>query len=210
MKVSVIGIDLAKRVFQVAAVNRSGTLISNRQVRRAQLLDTLRGFEPCLVAMEACGSAHFWGRTLQTMGFTVRLIPPQHVKPFTRVNKTDAGDALAICEAARRPELRTVPIKTRAQQDIRLLLRRRERLVQQRTATANQLRGFAAEYGIVFPQGLRTLARHVPSALEDADNALTDIARSVLAELLHDIGVLSERIEAMKHRIEALTAQHPP
>ena len=103
MKVSVIGIDLAKRVFQVAAVNRSGTLMSNRQVRRAQLLDTLRGFEPCLVAMEACGSAHFWSRTLQTMGFTVRLIPPQHVKPFTRVNKTDAGDALAICEAARRP-----------------------------------------------------------------------------------------------------------
>ena len=101
MQVSVIGIDLAKRVFQVAAINRAGKVISNRQVSRARLLDTLRGFDTgAVVAMEACGSAHYWGRSFSAMGFTVRLIPAQHVKPFVRVNKTDAGDALAICFAS--------------------------------------------------------------------------------------------------------------
>lgn len=104
MKVDVIGIDLANQAFQVAAQYQAGKLISNRRVARTKLLDTVRGFEPCIVAMETCTSAHCWGRTLENMGLTVKLILAQHVNAFTRVNKTDAGDALAICEATRRPE----------------------------------------------------------------------------------------------------------
>jgi transposase len=209
MKVSIIGIDLAKQVFQVAALNQAGKVVLNRKVSRAKLLDTLRGFEPGVVAMEACASAHYWGRTLQTMGFTVRLVPPQHVKAFTRVNKTDAGDAVAICEAAQRPNIHFVPLKSVQQQDIRVLFRLRDRLVHQRTATANQLRGFAAEYGVIFPKGLKLLLKQVPMALEAPDNELTPIARETLAELLRELYALSERIEHTQGRLRELTAKDP-
>lgn len=104
--------------------------------------------------MEACGSSHYWGRVFRHMGHTVLLIPPQHVRPFVRVNKTDAGDALAICEAAGRPKLHCVAIKSIPQQDLCLLNRQRQRLVRLRTATANQIRGYAREYGVFFPKGL--------------------------------------------------------
>ena len=112
MKVSIISIDSAKDVFQVAALNQNGKQLCNRKVSRRKLLETLRQFDPTTLAMEACGSAHYWGRTFTAMGFTVRLLPPQHVKAFTRINKTDAGDALAICEAAQRPNIHYVPIKS--------------------------------------------------------------------------------------------------
>ena len=112
MKVSIIGIDLAKDVFQVAALNRAGKEVMNRCVRRNKLLDVVRQFEPTFLAIEACGSSHYWGRVFRRMGHDVHLIPPQHVKPFTRVNKTDAGDALAICEAAQRPKMHFVAIKS--------------------------------------------------------------------------------------------------
>jgi len=205
MKVSIIAIDLAKNVFQVAALNRAGKPVMNRSVRRARLVDTIRQFEPTTLAMEACGSSHYWGRVFRRMGHDVRLIPPQHVKAFTRVNKTDAGDALAICEAARRPNMRFVAIKSIPQQDLRLLNRQRQRLVRLRTATANQIRGFAREYGVFFPLGYRRLLAELPAALEDGENELSAIARETLAELREELRALDARIDHLKARLLELS-----
>ncbi len=201
MKVSIIGIDLAKNVFQVAALNRGGKPIMNRSVRRAKLLDVVRRFEPTILAMEACGSSNYWGRVFQEMGHQVRLVPPQHVKPFVRINKTDAGDALAICEAAQRPKIKFVAIKSIFQQDLRLLNRQRVRLVRLRTATANQIRGFAREYGVFFPTGYRNLLTDLPLALEDGENELSIIARRTLWELYQELHQLSDKIQSLKAQL---------
>jgi transposase len=205
MKVSIIAIDLAKNVFQVAALNRGGKVVMNRSVRRARLVDVVRQFEPTILAMEACGSSHYWGRVFRRMGHDVRLVPPQHVKPFTRVNKTDAGDALAICEAARRPEMRFVTVKSIPQQDLRLISRQRTRLVRLRTATANQIRGIAREYGVFFSKGYRTLLKELPAALEDPDNELSMIARQTLSELQQELYQLDEKIKQLREQLQALT-----
>ncbi len=205
MKVSIIGIDLAKNVFQVAALNRSGKPLMNRAVRRSRLLDVVRRFEPTTLAMEACGSAHYWGRVFRDMGHEVRLIPPQHVKPFVRINKTDAGDALAICEAAQRPKLQFVAIKSIHQQDLRLLIRQRERLVRLRTGTANQIRGFAREYGVFFPLGYRKLLADLPSALEDGTNELSHVARTTLSDLHQELHQLTEKIQGLQTQLLELT-----
>ena len=205
MKVSVIGIDLAKDVFQVAALNRAGKPVLNRSVRRAKLLDLIRRFEPTLLAMEACGSSHYWARVFRRMGHDVRLIPPQHVKPFTRVNKTDAGDALAICEAAQRPKMRFVAIKSVPQQDLRLLNRQRVRLIRLRTATSNQIRGFAREYGVFFPKGYKKLQVELPAALENGENELSVIARQTLWELFQELDQLSAKIQRLHDQLLQLT-----
>ena len=204
MKVSIIGIDLAKNVFQVAALNQGGKPIMNRSVRRASLLDLIRQFEPTVLAMEACGSSHYWGRLFRDMGHDVRLLPPQHVKPFVRINKTDAGDALAICEAARRPNIRFVAIKSIPQQDLRLLNRQRMRLIRLRTGTANQIRGFAREYGVFFPLGYRKLLSDLPLALEDGENELSIVARDTLRELHQEMYQLTEKIQRLQAQLVEL------
>ncbi|WP_181919341.1 IS110 family transposase [Alkalilimnicola ehrlichii] len=175
MEVKLIGIDLAKSVFQLCAVNQAGQVVFNRAVKRDRLLAVLRQHPAVPLVMEACYSAHHWGRTFQALGHPVRLIPPQHVKPFVRVNKNDAGDALAICEAAQRPGLHCVPVKSVAQQDLQLLHRLRQRSVRQRTQLANQMRGLAAEYGVVFPKQLNPLGRWVvqPKARRGHNNRTT-------------------------------------
>lgn len=205
MQVSIIGIDLAKNVFQVAALNRAGKPVMNKAVRRAKLLDMVRQFEPTVLAMEACGSAHYWARQFRAMGFEVRIIPPQHVKPFVRINKTDAADALAICEAAQRPSLRFVPIKSVEQQDLRLIDKRRTRLVHQRTATVNQIRGFAREYGVFFPVGYKRLMKELPAVLEQHDHELTPIARQVLFDLFEEVQAISEKIDGLRDQLAAVT-----
>ena len=210
MKVSIIGIDLAKDVFQVGALNQAGKEIMNKKVRLNKLRDVVRQFEPCVLAMEACGSAHYWGRVFRDMRHAVRLIPPQHVKAFVRINKTDARDALAICEAAQRPNIHFVAIKTLAQQDLRLLNKQRLRLVRLRTATANQIRGFAREYGVFFPVGYRKLLAQLPGALEDAENELSVIARDSLWHLLEEMHQLTDRIEHLKTQLLALIKDHEP
>ena len=205
MKVSIIGIDLAKNVFQVAALNRGGKAVMNRSVRRGKLRDLVRRFEPTIVAREACGSSHYWGRIFHAIGHDVRLIPPQHVKPFVRIDKTDAGDALAIWEAAQRPKINFVAIKAIPQQDLRLLNRQRVRLVRLRTATANQIRGFAREYGVFFPLGYRKLLTDLPLALEDGDNELSVIAHDSLRELHQELHQLTAKIQRLKARLLELT-----
>ena len=203
MKVSIIGIDLAKNVFQVAVLGRGAKVVLNRSVARAKLVDLVRRYEAPILAMEAWGPSHYWGRVFRDMGYEVKLIPPQHVKAFARVNKTDAGDALAICEAAQRPEIHPVAIKSIPQQDLRLMCRRRDLMVRQRTALSNQLRGLAKEYGVFFSKGLARLHEEVPLALEDAENELSFIARQNLQDMLQELSRVSERIDQLRAQIQS-------
>lgn len=204
MKVSLIGIDLAKSVFQVCGVNTAGKQQFNRQVRRAQLLRFVAHHPQAVIAMEACSGSNYWGRELAQRGFEVRLIPPQHVKPFVKGNKTDRNDAFAITEAARRPHLRCVQPRTLAHTDVMVLHRIMARQVRQRTALVNQLRGLLNEYGIVCCRGRQRLWAELGHVLEDADNGLTDTARQYVAEVAQEWGELDERIGRLSSRLREL------
>jgi len=193
MKVKLIGIDLAKNVFQICVLNQAGRVLFNKSVRRKQLMQALQNIEPTTVAMESCSSANYWGRQFEKMGHTVMLIPPQHCKPFVRSDKNDARDALAICEAAMRPGLHTVPIKTPEQQDLQMLHRIRQRLVRNMTALGNQIRGLAREYGVIFPEGIKALRKAIPFELENGDNDLTPVAREMLYELYLELNLMTEK-----------------
>jgi len=209
MKIKLLGIDLAKNVFQLCALNQANKVLFNRTVRRAQLLSTIVKLEPTTIAMEACSSAHYWGRTFEAMGHKVLLVPAQHVTPFVRGGKSDARDALAICEAAQRPGLHLVPIKSIDQQDIQLLHRLRQRQVQHSTALANQIRSLGREYGVIFPTGIKSLISHLPEALEDGSNELSPVARYALADQHRCLIEVRQAMKAFLLQIEQLAGQHP-
>lgn len=154
----VVAIDLAKSVFQICVWMNDGTIAWNRKVSRCKLLDTVRQFPPdTLIAMEACATSHYWRRTFQSMGYSARLIPTQHVKALTRHQKNDANDAQAICETVFRPGIHFFSVKTVEQQDIKALRCARQLMVEQRTAAANQIRALAAEQSFEFPVGVHPL-----------------------------------------------------
>ena len=164
MDVTTIGIDLAKHVFQVHAVNAAGKVIVRKALRRAKVLPFFTKLSPCLVGMEACGTSHHWARELVALGHKVKMMPPAYVKAYVKRGKTDAADAEAICEAVTRPTMRFVPIKSREQQAALSMQRARNLLVKQRTQSVNMMRGLLAEFGINIPEGLEralTMARQV-------------------------------------------------
>ncbi len=206
MKLSRVGVDLAKQVFQLHGVDRSGKGVWKRRLTRRKWLDALLAeAEPgCEIGMEACGGAHHWARELQSRGYTVRLIPPQFVKPYVKSNKNDANDAEAICEAMSRPSMRFVMVKSIEQQDIQATHRIRAELMTQRTAKANQLRGLVAEYGLVAPQRLCSLRAAIPCWLEDAENGLTDHFRKLLHGLWTDLLILDDRVAELDQAIKQL------
>ncbi len=207
MKITLIGLDLAKNIFQVCGVNQVGKSLFNRQVRRAKLMATLIQYPGAVIAMEACSGANYWGRELKKQGYKVMLIPPQHVKPFVKGNKNDRNDAFAITEAARRPHLHCVEPRTLEQTDLIQVHRLRERLVNQRTALMNQMRGFLSEYGLVVAQGKEKLLAALPELLEDADNGLTQAARVLLHTLQDECQYLNECIKRQDKAIK-LQAQN--
>jgi transposase len=209
MKIKLLGIDLAKNVFQVCALNQANKVLFNRSVRRAQIRSTIAKLDPTSIAMEACSSAHYWGRTFEGMGHTVMLVPAQHVTPFVRGGKNDARDALAICEAAQRPGLHPVPIKNIEQQDIQLLHRLRQRQVQHSTALANQIRSLGREYGVIFPAGIKSLISHLPEALEDGSNELSPVARYALADQHQCLIEVRAAMVTFHQQIVQLAQQHP-
>ena len=184
-KIKLVAIDLAKRCYQVGAIDEHGKMLYNRKLSPAKFALAMQQLEPTIVAMEACAAAHYWGRRLIALGHEVRLVPPQHAKAFRRVHKSDAHDTLSIAEAAQRPNIHFVPVKSIAQQDLQLLGRIRERLIAQRTALINQVRGLAREYGVNFAKTRQALAQQLPEALADASNEFTPIAREALAQLLN-------------------------
>jgi transposase len=209
MKINLLGIDLAKNVFQLCALNQANKILFNRSVRRAHFRSSIARLEPTTIAMEACSSAHFWGRAFEAMGHQVVLVPAQHVTPFVRGGKSDARDALAICEAAQRPKLHPVPIKSIEQQDLQLLHRLRQRQVQHSTALANQIRSLGREYGVILPAGIRSLISHLPEVLEDADNPLSPVARYALADQHRCLIEVRQAMADFLRQIEQLATQHP-
>jgi transposase len=180
MQVSTIGLDLAKRVFQVHGVDTAGRMVIRRQLRRSQVIGFFAKLPPCLVGMEACATAHHWARELMARGHQVRLMPPSYVKAYVKRSKNDAADAAAICEAVTRPSMRFVPVKSVEQQAALMLHRTRDLLVRQRTQLINAMRAHLAELGIVAAQGrdgvkeLRGMASsdQLPAAVRDSLRAL--------------------------------------
>lgn len=204
-KINVIGIDLSKKVFQVHAVDARGNVIMLKQFSREKLMQFLANTPSCIVAMEACASSHNWGRVIRAMGHTVKLIPPQFVKPYVKTNKNDAADAEAIAEAATRPGMRFVPIKEVWQQDILMIHRIRERLIKMHTALMNELRGLLSEYGIVIPQGASHLCRRIQQLLGEENCLLSNIAREAIGELYTELIELDQRLDGYEKRIRGIS-----
>ena len=210
MKITRIGIDLAKNVFQVHGVNSDGQTVLQKQLSRAKVLEFFAHLEPALIGMEACAGAHYWARELAKHGHKARLIAAQFVRPYRKNEKNDKNDAEAICEAAGRPNMRFVPIKSLEQQAVLTVHRVRQLRVAERTALANQIRGLLAEYGIVIAQGIARLRRELPRILGDAENQLPDLAREMFAELRSRLTELDRQIANYDRHIDRLAAQSEP
>lgn len=202
MKITTVGIDLAKNVFQIHGVDERGKTVLKKQLKRDQMAAFFANLPPCLIGMEACGSAHFWARKLQGFGHTVKLMAPQYVKPYVKSNKNDAADAEAICEAVTRPNMRFVPIKNIEQQSLLAMHRVRQSLVRSRTAQANQIRGLLGEFGLVVPQGIHHIAKRVPELLEDGANELTGAFRLLVQDLLAHLLHLGQRVLELEVQIK--------
>jgi transposase len=203
MTIATIGLDLAKSVFQIHGVDAEGRAVLRRRLRRPDLLSFFERLAPCIVAMEACSSAHHWARELVALGHDVRLIPPQYAKPYVKRNKTDAADAEAICEAAGRPTMRFVPIKTKESQALLALHRVRSLLVRQRTAAVNSARGLLGEFGIVAPKGIQRVGE-LRNRMEDAgESVLPHEARLALTALFDHLDALSVKIGTVEDGILA-------
>ena len=208
MKVTRVGIDLAKELFQVHGVDGGDKAVVRRRLRRSEMTTYFKKLPPCLIGMEACASSHHWARLFSEQGHTVKLIAPQFVKPYVKGNKNDANDAEAICEAVGRSNMRFVPIKTVEQQNIQALHRVRTELVRQRTAKVNQIRGLLGEYGIVARQGVAVLRKALPEILEDAENGLMSDFRAMLAGLREDLVYLDERVVTVDQTMQTLANSH--
>ncbi len=206
-----VGVDLAKNVFQVHGVDQTEKLVWQRRLTRQRWLEmVVKTVEPgCEIGMEACTGAHHWARRLQTLGYPVKLIAPQFVKPYVKTNKNDARDAEAICEAMSRPSMRFVEIKTVKQQDIQAIHRIRSELIRHRNAKANQIRGLVAEYGLVAPRQLIALRRAVPDWLEDAENGLSVLFRRLLSGLWEDLKQLESRLTELDQEINIIAKTDP-
>lgn len=206
--ISVIGVDLAKDVFQVHACRENGKKVWSKAMSRKKFNDFWHNTLPCKVFIEACGSSHYWGRKLRDLGFDVQLIAPQHVKPFVKTNKSDFNDAEAIVEAGLRPTMRFVPIKTEEQQSVQMLHRVRTRLVVAKTQLSNEMRGFLREYGIVIPLSVAAFNQEIPTILEDGENNLNDLARSTLCDLFEEYKNLRTNILKYDKKIEQIAEQN--
>lgn len=209
MDVTILGIDIAKQVFQLHGLDQKGKVVLRKQVSRKKLSEVIVNLPPCVIGMEACGGANYWARVFEKMGHTVRLISPQFVKPYVKSNKNDYNDAEAICEALTRPNMRFVQIKRVDQQDIQSLHRIRDLIIKDRTALVNQIRGLLAEYGIVIPQGVASVRQRLPAILADTDNELTGLGRELFSELYQRLLAFDQWIAGYDRRIKRVFEAHP-
>jgi transposase len=199
-EITTVGLDLAKNVFQVHAVDEAGAVVELKRLRRGQVLGFFEKLPSCLVGLEACATAHHWARKLIALGHEVRLMPPHYVKAYVKRNKNDTADAEAICEAVKRPSMRFVPVKTSEQQSALMMHRIRDLLIRQRTMLVNALRGHLAEFGLVEAQGLHKIAGLIAIVRDDTDGRVPDIARQMLK-------LIAEQIDELRMRIAAVEAQ---
>jgi transposase len=210
MNCTTLGIDLAKQVFQLHGVDERGQVVVQKRVTRAKLRETVAQLPASLIGMEACGSAQYWAREFEQLGHTVKLISPQFVKPYVKGNKSDSRDAEAICEAVSRPPMRFVPLKTVESQDIQAIHRMRSRLIKERTALGNQIRGLLAERGIVMAQGITQLRKQLPLIVEDEANELTPMSREVMRELYEELVAVDERVARADALVQRVFTQSAP
>lgn len=204
-----VGVDLAKNVIQISVVSGRGKELCNRSLTRKKFAEFLGKQKASLVAFESCATAHYWARAAQRHGHVARIIPAKAVVPFRQGHKTDSNDALAVAEAARRPNIKDAPMKTLEQQGLQAIQRSRDLLVQESTALSNHLRGLLMEFGVVIPQGFAALQRQLPEVLEDGDNEVPDIYRPTLHRLYMRFLELREDIRQMNTQINVLVKQHP-
>jgi len=210
MDATTVAVDLAKNVFQVALANRAGRIVDRRRLSRGQFerfLETVAADTE--VIMEACGTAHYWGRRAQARGLRVRLLPVQYVRPYVRRDKTDRTDTEALLEAARCGEIRPVPVKTVEQQTVQALHRIRTQWQTTRVARINALRGLLLEQGHGLPVGARTVLRRVTALLEDSEVSLPDALRRMLAIMVDEIRTLEAQVLAIDHQLAEIAAAHP-
>ena len=198
-----IGLDIAKSVFQVHGVDDAGTVVIRKRVSRSKMLEFFVDLPPCLVGIEACLAAHHWGRELQALGHTVKLMPPSYVKAYLKRSKNDANDAAAICEAVSRPSMRFVAIKTKEQQAALMLHRARQLLVRQRTMLSNAIRGHLAELGIVSAKGRNGTDELLEIIMDDADSRIPLVARNILKVLAAQYGTIGAEIASIGKSILA-------
>ena len=202
-KVTIVGLDLAKSVFQVHGADKEGRPVVRKKLRRGQVLAFFAGLSPCLIGLEACASAHYWARELRALGHAVRLIPPQYVHPFVKTNKNDATDEEAICEALMRPTMRFAAVKSAEQQSVLMLHRARDLLVRQRTMLINALRGHCGEFGMVVAQGASKVTILI-EMIEDRDDArLPALAREALGSLVEQLRMAQTQILDLEKRLKA-------
>jgi transposase len=205
--ITLLAIDLAKSSFQLHGVDARGKAVHRSKVSRGKLFEAVVLAKPARIAMEACGSAHYWAKRFQAAGIEVVLIAAQFVKPFVKSNKNDASDAEAIAEAAMRPSMRFVTVKQDWQLEVQALHRVRSRLVANRTALVNQIRGELAEFGIVWSQGVEHVRRLLPALLHGAEGAaMSSCLRSMLADLHAELVELDDKVEVATHRIKTFAA----
>lgn len=202
MEVNTIGIDLAKRIFHIHGVDENGKIVMKKKIMRDQFLNFMAQQPKCLVGMEACGGSNYWARELIKLGHDAKLMAPQFVKPYVKTNKNDRNDAEAICEAVSRPSMRFVPVKLIEQQDVLSIHRVRERLVKNRTALSNEIRGLLHEFGIIVPQGINKIISYLTEALEG--NSLSEMSKETFRILLEEFKDNNNRIEALEKRLKQI------
>jgi transposase len=203
MNITTIGLDLAKNVFQVHAIDAAGRVMAARRLRRAEVLRWFAKLTPCRVGIEACGSAHYWAREIGKLGHAVKLMPPNYVKAYVKRGKTDAADAAAICEAVTRPSMTFVPVKSAEQQSLAMLHSVRAKLISQRTQSINALRGHLAELGIIAAKGFIGLGRLAATVRDEQETRLPEMARHALLTLLAQIEAVSGEIARLDAAIRA-------
>ncbi len=209
MRITTIGLDLAKNVFQVHGVDSSGDVVVRRQLRRNAVLPFFAELAPCLVGLEACGSAHHWARELKQLGHDVRLMPPHYVKPYVKRSKNDAADAEAICEAVSRPSMRFVPVKGTEQQSVLMVHRTRSLLIRQRTMLVNALRSHLSEFGIVVAKGIENIAKLAAIVESNEKNHLPEAAVTALTMIIGQLRDLKTRIDILEREIVCLHRKNP-
>jgi transposase len=202
MNITTIGIDIAKRIFQIHGVNANGKTVLKKKLMRDQVLNFMSNLPKCLVGIEACGSSNHWARELIKLGHEVKLIAPQFVKPYVKTNKNDQADAEAICEAVNRPNMRFVAIKSIEQQDILSLHRVRERLLKNRTALANEIRGLLLEFGYIIPQGINKITTKLTDILDEGN--LTQVSYQTFSDLKEEFIESAKKIKELEKRLREI------
>jgi len=202
MDITTIGIDIAKRFFQIHGVNANGKTVLRKKLIRDQVLNFMSNLPKCLVGIEACGGSNYWAREITKLGHKVNLIAPQFVKPYVKTNKNDRADAEAICEAVSRPNMRFVAVKSTTQQDILSLHRVRERLVKNRTALANEIRGLLLEFGYIIPQGIHKITTKLTEILDEG--SLTQISHQTFSDLKEEFIENDKKIKDIEKRLKEI------